>query len=234
MKLPKTLVYYPNPKKVGRKNSISLVGTSVHYLMRTITPQVLKRTAKEDMQTIQPMIKAIRTNNLADMMKYEDIMINLDEVMLNHKRNTEIAGRIQEGFKERQNTIKYKKQDTIENLLVEVAVLGIFDRLKDNDIIKVVQKIVEENPLDTDFHQLKSDVIHQAIALNQQRKEQNQKQTSKDTNVLPLLSLREKALKKKQHPHDFWRQMVTFKIIWKNSTRPSICYLSLQTHIQMS
>ena len=73
------------------------------------------------MQTIQPMMTAIRTNNLADIMKYEDIMINLDEVMLNHKRNTEIAGRIQEAFKERKNTIEYKRQDTIENLSVEVA-----------------------------------------------------------------------------------------------------------------
>lgn len=88
------------------------------------------------MQTIQPMMTAIRTNNLADMMKYEDIMINLDEVMLNHKRNTEIAGRIQEAFKERKNTIEYKRQDTIENLSVEVATLGIFDSLKDKDIKK--------------------------------------------------------------------------------------------------
>lgn len=168
----------------------------------TITSQVLKKTAKEDMQTIHPMMTAIRTNNLSDMMKYEDIMINLDEVMLNYKRNTEITGRIQEAFKERQNTIIYKKQDTIENLRIEVAALGIFDRLKDNDIKKMVQKVVEGNPLDTDFHQLKSDVIQQAITLNQKKKEQNQKPNSKDTNVLPLLSLREKALKKKQHPYE--------------------------------
>lgn len=99
-----------------------------------ITPQVLKKTAREDMQTIQPMMTAIRTNNFADMMKYEDIMINLDEVMLNHKRNTEMTGRIQEAFKERQNTIEYKRQDMIGNLSVEVAALGIFDSLKENDI----------------------------------------------------------------------------------------------------
>src|SRR5699024_7811453 len=34
------------------------------------TPPVLKKTAKEDMQTIQPMMTAIRTNHIADMMKY--------------------------------------------------------------------------------------------------------------------------------------------------------------------
>src|SRR5699024_9096392 len=134
--------------------------------------QVLKKTAKEDMQTIQPMMTAIRTNNIADMMKYEDIMINLDEVMLNHKRNTEIAGRIQEAFKERQNRIEYKRQDMIENLSVEVAALVIFDSLKENDIKILVQKIVEENSLDTEFNQLKSDAIQQAIVLNQNNKDQ--------------------------------------------------------------
>lgn len=167
-----------------------------------ITPQLLKKTAKEDMQTIQPMMTAIRTNNLADMMKYEDIMINLDEVMLNHKRDTEFAGRIQEMFRDRQNTIQYKRQDTIENLCIEVAALGIFDSLKDKDIKKLVQMTVEESPLNTDFHQLKSDVIQQAIALNQQKKEQKTKAKSKNANVLPLLTLRKRALDKKQHPHE--------------------------------
>lgn len=167
-----------------------------------ITPKVLKKTAKEDMQMIQPMMKAIQTNNLAEMTKYEDIMINLDEVMLNHKRNTEISGRIQEAFRERKNTIQYRRQDTIENLSVEVAALGIFDSLKDNDIKKLVQKIVEGNSLDTEFHQLKSEAIQQAIALNQQKKEQKDKPKAKNAEVLPLLALRKQALDKKQHPYE--------------------------------
>lgn len=132
-------------------------------LAEIITPQVLKKTAREDMQTIQPMMTAIRTNNFADMMKYEHIMINLDEVMLNHKRNTEMTGRIQEAFKVRQNTIEYKRQDMIGNLSVEVAALGIFDSLKENDIKKLAQNIVERNPLDTEFNQLKSDVIQRRL-----------------------------------------------------------------------
>lgn len=167
-----------------------------------ITSQVLKKTAREDMQTIQPMMTAIRTNNFADMMKYEDIMINLDEVMLNHKRNTEMTGRIQEAFKERQNTIEYKRQDIIGNLSVEVAVLGIFDSLKENDIKKLAQNIVERNPLDTEFNQLKSDVIQQAIALNQQKKDQKAKVKAKNAEILPLLKLRKQALDKKQHPYE--------------------------------
>src|SRR5699024_9062290 len=49
-----------------------------------ITPQVLKKTAKEDMQTIQSKKTSNRNNNIDDIMKYEDIKNNLYEVMLNH------------------------------------------------------------------------------------------------------------------------------------------------------
>src|SRR5699024_11681372 len=60
------------------------------------------------------------------------------------------------------------------------------------------QKIVEENSLDTEFNQLKSDAIHQAIALNQQKKDQKAKAKVKNVEVLPLLKLRKQALEKKQ------------------------------------
>lgn len=59
------------------------------------------------------------------MYKYEDIMINLDDLMINHKQNTEYEGKIKAAMKERQNTLQYKRQDTIESLSIEVASLGI-------------------------------------------------------------------------------------------------------------
>lgn len=159
-----------------------------------ITTQALKKTAKEDMQMIHPLMKAIRTNNLTDMMKYEDIMINLDEVMLNHKRNTEITGRIQEAFKERQNTIDFKRQNTVESLVVELCSLGIFDVLKEAAIKKLVQGIVERQPLETDYNILKAEALQEALTLNQHKKEQSSVTRAKNADVLPLLTLRQKAL----------------------------------------
>lgn len=167
-----------------------------------ITKQVLKKTAKEDMQMIQPMMKAIRTNNFADMMKYEDIMINLDEVMLNHKRNTEITGRIQEAFKERQNTIDFKRQNTVESLVVELCSLGIFDVLKEAAIKTLIQGIVERKPLETDYNILKAEALQEALTLNQREKEQRNKPRAKIVDVLPLLAIRQKALDKQKHPYE--------------------------------
>lgn len=166
-----------------------------------ITSLVLKKTAKEDMKIIQPMLNAIRKNDLKAMYKYEDIMINLDDLMINHKQNTKYEGKIKEAMKERQNTLGYKRQDIIEGLTLEVASLGIFDNLDVNDIKRIISKIVENNPVDTDFNVLKTDSIQQAITLNQQKKVKKEPRIQKGE-LLPLLTLRSTATRKKQHTYE--------------------------------
>jgi hypothetical protein len=166
-----------------------------------ITPLVLKKTAKEDMKIIQPMLNAIRTHDLKSMYKYEDIMINLDDLMINHKKSTEYEGKIKEAMKERQNTLGYKRSDMIESLTVDVASLGIFENLEIIDIKQIIIKIVENNPIDTDLNVLKTDSIQQAITLNQQKKEKKELKMQK-RELLPLLTLRTAAFEKKQHPYE--------------------------------
>jgi hypothetical protein len=170
-----------------------------------ITPQVLRKTAKEDMKIIQPMLNAIRKNNLKAMYKYEDIMINLDDLMINHKKGTEYEGKIKDAMKERLNTLDYKRRDTIENLSVELAALGIFTTLDANDLRNLVTKAVEKYPVDIEYNQLKLHVIQQAMELNQKKLS---KVVIKEKQVvnLPLLALREKALAKKKHPYDYLKQ----------------------------
>lgn len=170
-----------------------------------ITPQVLRQTAKQDMKIIQPMLNAIRKNNLKAMYKYEDIMINLDDLMINHKKGTEYEGKVKDAMKERLNTLDYKRRDTIENLSVEIAALGIFTALDANNIRKLVTRTVEKNPMEIEYNQLKLQIIQQAMELNQK---QIQKVVVKEKQVinLPLLVLREKASAKKKHPYDYLKQ----------------------------
>lgn len=166
-----------------------------------LTPRVLKKTAKNDMKIIQPMLNAIRKNDLRAMYKYEDIMINLDELMQNHKQSTEYEGRIKEAMKERKNTLTYKRQELIESLGEEVAAIGIFDALTSSEIIKVTKQIVENMPIETDYNVLKAQLIPQLIELNQKAKEKKQRIVTSNK-VLPLLDARERALKQKKHPYE--------------------------------
>lgn len=168
-----------------------------------ITPKVIKKTAREDMKIIQPMINALRKNDLKAMYKYEDIMINLDDLMTNHKKNTEYEGKIKEAMEERQNTLQYKRLEITENLSYEIASLEIFDTLNPNDIRKLVSKIVDNQPIESEYNNLKLEAIQSAmtLTLNQKKKEQKLNPTSK-SELLPLLMLRAKALERKQHPHE--------------------------------
>ncbi|MBG9840063.1 MULTISPECIES: ATP-binding protein [Bacillus cereus group] len=169
----------------------------------TITSRVLKKTAKEDMKIIQPMLNAIRKNDLKAMYKYEDVMINLDELMINHKQNTEYEGKIKAAMKERQNTLQYKRQDTIESLSIEVASLGIFDALSVNTIRKLIKTIVEKQPIDIRYNDLKSEAIQLMMELNKRNKLKKEQYGVKTIEVLHLVKLRTQAMDCKKHPYDF-------------------------------
>ncbi|KAB2481424.1 ATP-binding protein [Bacillus cereus] len=172
----------------------------------TITSRVLKKTAKEDMKIIQPMLNAIRKKDLKAMYKYEDIMINLDELMIDHKQNTEYEGKIKAAMKECQNTLQYKRKDMIDSLSVEVAALGIFDTLGALGMRKLVTKVVQSHPIDTEYNNLKLEVLQQAMNLNQTKNEKLERYKEKTEKLLPLLKIRLKALEKKQHPYDLLKK----------------------------
>lgn len=166
-----------------------------------LTPGVIKKTAREGMKIVQPMMNALRNNDLKAMYKYEDIIINLDDLMNNHKKNTEYEGKIKEAMKERQNTLQYKRIEITENLSYEIASLGIFDNLNPNDIRKLVSKVIDNQPIESEYNNLKLEAIQYAMTLNQRKKEQKVKSTPNEE-LLPLLRLRAKAKERKKHPYE--------------------------------
>ncbi|WP_438941217.1 hypothetical protein [Lysinibacillus parviboronicapiens] len=169
-----------------------------------ITPKVIKKTAREDMKIIQPMMNALRANDLKAMYKYEDIMINLDDLMINHKKNTEYEGKVKEAMTERQNTLQYRRLEITKNLSYEIASLGIFDTLNPNDIRKLVSKVVDNQPIESEYNNLKLEAIQNAMTLNQKKKEQKLNLTHKDE-LLPLVKLRAKSLDRKKHPYELFK-----------------------------
>ncbi|WP_343776151.1 ATP-binding protein [Clostridium sartagoforme] len=58
-----------------------------------ITIEILRATAKEDLHMIQPMIKALRNNNMKEVIKYEYISISLEDISVNYKRDIELIGK---------------------------------------------------------------------------------------------------------------------------------------------
>lgn len=166
-----------------------------------ITPKVLKETAKIDLKIIQPMLTAIRKNDFKAMYKYEDLMINLDDLMINHKKTVAYEGRILKAMQERLNTLDYERKDKIEGLSVELSALGIFTALNAKELKKIVENVVEHNPSNSDYNTLKLIAIQQAMEKNQKQLDIVVKKESNNETLL-LLTIRANALKHKEHPYE--------------------------------
>lgn len=169
-----------------------------------ITVKTIRTTAKEDLYMIQPMIKALRNNNMLEIMKYEDISINLDDISINYKRDIELVGRLEQSFKERNKTIELKRRNTVQNLVMDLSDIGIFQELNNIEIKKLAEKLVEKVPIDEDYNSIKTMAIKLAMELNEKKKIDNKTKESKKTKKQNegLIALYEKAKSNKKHPYE--------------------------------
>lgn len=163
---------------------------------------LIRRTAKEDLKMIQPMIKALRKNNINEIRKYEDISISLDEIATNYKRDIELVGHLQDLFKERKETIELKKRSSIENLTIELSEIGIFDELNQHDFKKVAESIMEKSSINEDFAVLKSMAIKKAIEINDKKKSEKLMKQSVTVKEKGLISIYDMAIKRQEHPYE--------------------------------
>lgn len=170
-----------------------------------ITAKLLMTTAKEDLAMLQPMIKALRNNNQFEIMKYEDISLNLDDIAFKHSRNLELAGKVEELFKERKKTIELKRRDIVENLVIDLCDIGIFDKLDNVQIRKLAEKIVEAQPVEEEYNSIKALAIKKAMELNEKADKVSQNKEKK-LRKEGLLYLYENAIKGKQHPYEVLKQ----------------------------
>lgn len=170
-----------------------------------ITIEILRNTAKEDLHMIQPMIKALRNNDRVAISNYEDISINLDDIAFDYRRDIELNGKLEELFKERKNTIELNQKSRIENLVMDLSSIGIFDNLDNTDIKKLVEKLVQNQPIDKDYTAIKAIAIKEAIEFNEKRKVNNlPKQINSDEKG--LLDLYEAAIKNKEHTYEILKR----------------------------
>lgn len=167
-----------------------------------IVGSVIRKTAKEDLHMIQPMIKALRNNNLLDIMKYEDISINLDDIAVNYKSSMELNGKLQEVFKDRKNTIELKRKSTVESLVIDLTSLDMFSCISMVDIKKLCEKIVEKAPANEEYNVLKILVLKKAMELEEKLNSSKKENENKKQSSTGLLELYEQAKKNKEHPYE--------------------------------
>lgn len=170
-----------------------------------LTVSIIRETAKKDLHMIQPMIKALRNNNLAEIIKYEDISIDYEEVANVYARNIELTGIIKESFKERRKDIELQRKSTIESLIVDLTEMDIFQYLELSNIRKICGKIVNGSSINEDYSNLKMEALKEAMALNEKIKlKENDKPKEKAKGG--LLEIYDLSKERNIHPYELLKK----------------------------
>jgi hypothetical protein len=151
---------------------------------------------------IQPMIKALRNNNLLEIRDYEDISINLDDIAANYKSTMELNGKVQDLFKERKNTIELVRKSTVENLVLDLTSMDMFCNLSMIDIKKLCEKIVEKAPVNEEYNVLKKSAFKKTMELEEKLNSCKNENKNTKQSATGLLELYELAKKNKEHTYD--------------------------------
>ena len=170
-----------------------------------LTVSIVRETAKKDLHLIQPMIKALRNNNLAEIMRYEDISIDYEEVVNSYARNVELAGKIRESFKERKKDIELQRKSLVENLIVELTEMDVFQYLELSDIRKICEKIVSKSSVHEQYSNLKIEALKEAMILNDKLKSKS-KEKPKLSVKGGLLEIYDFARNEKKHPYEILKK----------------------------
>ncbi|MGH4138277.1 AAA family ATPase [Clostridium sp.] len=167
-----------------------------------ISVGVIRDTAKEDLYMIQPMIKALRNNNILEIVKYEDISINLDDIAINYKSDMELNGRVREVFNERKKSIELVRRSKVENLIFDLRLMDLFENLDDVEIKKICERVVNESSVNEEYSSLKMEALKKALEQEEKKKHNNNKIKKNETKNQGLITLYDKARKDKVHPYD--------------------------------
>lgn len=170
-----------------------------------ITIDIIRKTAKNDLKMIKPMIKALRNNNLAQIIKYEDISLNLDEIAMNYKEDMELAGAIKEKFNERKRSVELKKKSNVENLILDLTVMDIFDNLSAANIKKICEDIADKSYVDEEYSSQKLRAVKKAVELNETLKKNINRKKRNEANE-GLISIYEIAQKQEKHPYELLKE----------------------------
>ena len=170
-----------------------------------LTVSIIRETAKKDLHMIQPMINALRNNNLAEIIKYEDISIDYEEVANVYARNIELTGIIKESFKERRKDIELQRKSIIESLIVELTEMDIFQYLELSNIRKICEKIVNGSSINEDYSNLKMEALKEAMSLNEKMKLRKEEKPKVKING-SLIEIYELSKEGNIHPYELLKK----------------------------
>lgn len=154
---------------------------SIEQGYETITSRLIETVTNEDLQFIQPMLKALKRGILSEIQQYEDIVpLNLSKFLEERKSKIDLRAALQKKKEEQEKKRKEFEISLVEKVISALITLGTPAK----EVEKAVSKIMRETKED-DLHVVLNkslDYLKQKEIKDRQKMEQ--RMTSTTTNYL--------------------------------------------------
>ena len=151
-----------------------------------ITAELIQKTAREDFHMVQPMIKALRSSNIEDICKYEDIKVNFEDIIKNVQGKIELQGKIKQFAEQEKRHSKMLLNELLEKLIEDISSTGLFSSIKDAEFSNIIESALSKSDLDEEYEVVKKRIS--LILMEKLLKEQNEKNTRNFSNISAIKS----------------------------------------------
>lgn len=131
-----------------------------------ITAKLIHQTAKEDLFMVSKIIKALRDNNREQLMRYDDVAVDINEVLNNYGEKIQLHGNLSAITDSAERRNKIEKRSQVGNLLSDLIDLGVLNNLNHAEIEGIATQTVNELGVKEDYVKLKQHAIKSALAIN--------------------------------------------------------------------
>ncbi|MBD7911970.1 ATP-binding protein [Clostridium sp. Sa3CVN1] len=128
-----------------------------------ITENLIHSVAKNDLRLTNKVIDALRSNRIDEIASYEDISIEIEDILQNKMRDYEYQKRIEELSIKHKQSIASNKKNLKESVLTEIVSMGIFMLVDYKKLEKIFDQIIKKEPSPLNKLTIKQKLIIEAI-----------------------------------------------------------------------
>ncbi len=170
-----------------------------------VTEKIIRETAKKDLFMVRNIIKALKNNDREKLIKYEDVVIDLDEILKEKGETVFLQKKLREYADGIAQLKKVESRTKVEILATDISSLDMLPNLSFKDIEEVATNVVNKMGINEDEGKLKRETLKIALDLNEQKavkKQKNDQITKNKVDKEGMVYLYKKAVSDKKHIYD--------------------------------
>ena len=174
--------------------------------VKIMTSAVIKEAAANDLKFTQPMIKALRSGDPLKIAEFDDISIDEEVIWRNLQHDIEMEDRVNEAIAGKRQEMKNKRQSSYDALYFSICSSNLFPNLSQDVVRSIIDTVVNSTDSGIAEDELKMLVIQRIFTEDQKQQQKKKKQQVIPKNTFSLLDIYDEAIRKKEHPYEFFKK----------------------------